>query len=292
MALRTFVQDSAGNLVVNPAKMYVQPYILLPDSPNEAVTVAANSASQPLVLTGPQEGPFEAFFLAARCTSLAIRVTFEYRKRQLQNYGIHGQTILGCQYLNVVANGFVGYILPETLWLLPRETLIIQATDLSGDTNILKFSLHGRLYSVGATPTSVSEIPKTLNMANRSMQMSAPFWYTTENPPLTLSANQTVQTSIHIGRDGAFELHKIGAYSTGAFSVVIYDPNSGRRLTSGAVHSDLLTGNAWFPYILAEPLFMKRNSWLKLDITDLSGSENSIYLTLAGRRIYQGDEGL
>ena len=290
MSTKLYIRDRAGRLRVNPAKMFVQHYTLLPDAPNQAVTIAANATSAPLVFTGPQEGPFEGFLLAGRGTSLALGVTFDFRRRNLQNYPIHGQTILGGQV--PAATGFLGYVLPETLWLLPKETLVVQLQDLSGQENTVKLAIHGRIYTVGATPAAVKNTPDVLKLANQADQQSTPYFYTTHNPPLSLTALQTQSPSIHVGQDGAFELHKIGSVSTGAFSIQLYDPNSGRKLTSSAVHSDLITGNAYFPFILPEPLFIKRNANINFDITDLTGAPNTIYLTFAGRRICAGDEGL
>lgn len=300
--LETFLveKDSLGNIkrrFVNPSTLYVRPYVLLPDPPNEAITVAASSISSPVVMTGPQDGPFEGFMVTAYATSTAYMVyDLEHRRRKLLSGPIHSETMLGGQIFpaGLASLGISPYYLPETIWLMPHETLVWQFQDLSASPNVVKIALIGRIFCVGTAAETQKLLDAKSKEARYNNQVSAPFWYTTNEQPFVLTAGQTRNTTVQVAADGAFQLFKVSCRSDYTFTLRIFDPVSGRRLTSGPVHSNLLaTNTAQFPFIFPEPLLVKRNAWIQLELVNLNAAQtNNIYLTFAGRRIYTGDENL
>ena len=288
---------------VNPKKLYVQHFSLTPQPPGDVVTIPGTGTSGPLVFQGPQEGVFEGFqiMLTATAPGSLLLTKMDHRiTRSLISGFIHADSIFGIPIMPGAGAGLgvFPYYLPETLWLRRTETLAIQFQNLSGQNNIVRCVMHGRLY-VQQLADSLAANSDAIQKAEILNLTTAPFFFTTSSQPLAdgvaahgISALATVKTTINIANDGAFELGKISGSSTGAFTLKIYDPNTGRVLTNQPIHSDLIVGSSAFPYILPEPLFMKRSGYLNLEITDLSGNVNDIYLTLAGRRIYSGDQSL
>jgi hypothetical protein len=113
-----------------------------------------------------------------------------------------------------------------------------------------------------------------------------PFFQTV--PDQTLTGNQTAAPVDFITRAGDFVLLGLVAQSTGAFSTRIYHKGEGRYLDNGRVRSANLWGSAQYP-TFTRAKFFKANSTVSFELTDLSGSTNTIRLYLIGRQASPGD---
>lgn len=101
-----------------------------------------------------------------------------------------------------------------------------------------------------------------------------------------VAANQTVQDSIKVSADSSFIACQVTGASTGDYLVMLRIDNSDRILMNRPVHSSAFVGTAERPHRFPKPLFIAANATISLDITDLSGAQNEIYLTLVGYKVY------
>lgn len=292
----TFRRDAQGRWRVNPDKLRVLPFSSTLDTPNAAPAVAANSSAGPFPLSAPYHGPFEIFEIAVQATSLDFTLEFFYRRRNLQNYPIHARSVLGGEIPQATNIGYGSSLLVETLWLEPQETLGVKFTDLSGSSNTIRFVAHGRLYLRDEIDAISPGLKEYISGKQRGNNVTQPFWYAAADPttgavPWAIASQATENQTLHIGEDGSFELRKITGISTGDYTIQFTHP-SGRQLSNQPIHNEVTVGRAPFPFFFREPLFLKRGTNLQIQITDLSVATNNVYLTLAGRRIYAGDEGV
>jgi hypothetical protein len=111
-----------------------------------------------------------------------------------------------------------------------------------------------------------------------------PYWYSTQN--LSFLANTTQQLSIKITAEAAFIATDLRAVTTGSCTLFIRVDASDRQLMNQAQNIANIAGTAQRPGFLAKPWLIPANSTLTIDVTDISGSTNSIYLTLNGFKLY------
>jgi len=283
---------------VDPAVPYIQPYYLLPLDGRHTVTIAANGASNQILFEGPQEGAFEGAMLLGTATSPLILVTqFEHRNRNLIVRPIHAATMFGGQIVptGLATLGVSPFYMQETLWLLPRERLVINLMDLSGSENTVRLAIAGTLYVLAGSEAARQMIGGVSQLALRKSQISLPFWYTPEPTAgelsIVLAASATMQGNILISSEAAFNWKKTTSYHDYPYEITFYEPFSGRPLSPAPVHCDLITGTGMFPFVSKEGLFLKPSSRLNFTITNLSAThENAIFLTLHGQHIYSGLE--
>jgi hypothetical protein len=116
-----------------------------------------------------------------------------------------------------------------------------------------------------------------------------PYFYSFNNTVLSgnaVQANATVQNSIKITADAAFVAMDIRAVVNSDFLLFLRTDSSDRQLMNQPVHSSILCGTGQRPAPLNKPFLIPANTTLSFDITDLSGAQNEIRLTLAGFKIY------
>ena len=112
-----------------------------------------------------------------------------------------------------------------------------------------------------------------------------PYWLTTETP-VVVGANATAQFDLKIGDDGHFEGFTVNAVRTGNFAWELTEPKTQQTIMNGLVTADTGLGDANFPMIWPTGFVIPSGFRLRLGITDLSGAENTIFFTIAGRKIY------
>ncbi len=116
-----------------------------------------------------------------------------------------------------------------------------------------------------------------------------PYQYSFNNTVLSnnaVAANATVQNSIKITADAAFVAMDIRAVVNGDFLLFMRIDSSDRQLMNQSVHSSIFAGTGQLPAPLRKPLLLPANTTLSFDITDLSGVQNEIRLTLSGFKVY------
>jgi hypothetical protein len=100
-------------------------------------------------------------------------------------------------------------------------------------------------------------------------------------------ANGTAQASIKVSADAAFIATSVRGSSTGDYLLFARIDNSDRQLMNVPTHSNAFTGTGQRPAPLAKPLLLPANTTISLDITDLSGQANDVYLYFFGFKLYQ-----
>ena len=113
-----------------------------------------------------------------------------------------------------------------------------------------------------------------------------PYWLTTEGGPIVLGANATQLVTIRPGEGSQFEAFTISCVSTGNFEVEVKEVKSGQTLMNGLITRDNSIGNYQFPTILPCKYLVPGGNYLSLRFTDLSAAPNTIWFTIAGRKIY------
>jgi hypothetical protein len=112
-----------------------------------------------------------------------------------------------------------------------------------------------------------------------------PYWVTTETP-ITLGANANTTVTIRPGESSQFEAFTIAAVSTGNFGLEIRDARTGNSIINGQITQTNAIGTALLPTILPCKYLIPGGNYFSVRVEDLSGAPNTIYLTIAGRKIY------
>jgi hypothetical protein len=290
--VKTLIEVPDGRILgIDRRRMYERPFALLTNPPANAVAITANQSSAQVSLSVAGAGPLEITGLAAKRTGAALvslMVQDGRTQRIIMSGAVHIDTIFGNATL-AGSNGFLPYKLPETLFVDELRSLIAQFTDISGSDNTVYPALHGVRY------TKLQNDPRLIRMRQRMAQreyMSLPFWYTFDSRSnVVLTALASGSYPITIGNDHHFDLQTITAVSTGAFSLNLVDSATGESIIDApsgnnyGVSSELMIGNASYPFKLHEPILFLSSQKLIATITDLSNSGNTIYLTFGGSAI-------
>ena len=107
---------------------------------------------------------------------------------------------------------------------------------------------------------------------------------------IVIGANATGQFHVVIPNNYHFTIKKITAVqANGAaptpFSIRYFD-QKGNELGNGALDSRAVTGIGLQPELLRQPFTVERNRILRLEITDLSGAPNPIFIAFTGAAHY------
>ena len=286
MSIPLFLRSTKNNLVyLNELKQYVQPYWLVPqDIGNRGFLAVPANTQRHCVVVPDQNGPFEGSYITADVPSgglMNVRINEPGANRDLMNRDILLQTIF-----TPVPGAQNPFVLPETLWLEARQSLLLYFTDLSGLLNSVQPVIHGRKFNLRQARAGLAD--KFLAKRRLQRKVTTPYFYTTDQP-VTLAVGAIAQrANIQVDDAGHFVAYKITCWSQGPFEYRIIDGTSGATL-SGAVYiaNTQGAGIAAFPYILPEPWFIPKNRILTLEFNNLRvGLTNNIFLTITGRRIY------
>ncbi len=116
-----------------------------------------------------------------------------------------------------------------------------------------------------------------------------PYWYSFQNTTLqnnAIAANAVIQNSIRISADSAFIACAAQGTSDGDYTIFMRQDASDRQLMNIAVNSNAFTGTAERPGFFHKPLLLAASTTVSFDVTDLSGSTNQVWFTLAGFKVY------
>jgi hypothetical protein len=116
-----------------------------------------------------------------------------------------------------------------------------------------------------------------------------PYFYSLSNTVREgnpIAAGATVQNSIKITADAAFVAMTARGVVNGDMLIFMRTDSSDRQLMNKAVHSSSFLGTGQRPAPLHKPFLIPANTTLSFDLTDISGAQNEIQLTLAGFKIY------
>lgn len=308
--------ENTGKLVQHELKRYMRPFMLTTDP--VTVTVPANGVSDPIPMVIDNKGHFEVLYSMAQATSFNFTLKImepggDGRLRPiLMNREIHARTIcsgFGTAPLGTSGETFTAadspgrpFIWPEPLFLNVGKygrAVFVEFRDLSGSSNVIRFSLHGRrYYHYNATPEVQRKIERLYKQ-----RISMPFFYTTDRD-VSLASLASGTFDMRISDDAWFEVWKKAAFSDqtvadqangASYTVQPVEKNDDRRLICGTLdglnpdvyvtRGDLYFGDAEFPWLCEEADMYEPNSQLMFRLENLVAATNRIWITYAGRRI-------
>ncbi len=208
-------------------------------------------------------------------------------QRQYMNFPIHVQTFAG--------SGQLSARLTENLMLPTRHQLNLTLSNNGNTAYNTNLFFIGRLFDTWSTnlqkyPEDRKAMLTEINRLLERRKYVTPYWLTTYGGPVTIPANQSVDIDTPIGSEGHFECSEIMRYfpggdqTAGAFELEILNPQTRQSLMNGKIHSYMI-GNAFNPQPFPAHFIIPAGQTLRFRIKDLSGSANTVYLTLRGMKI-------
>jgi len=99
----------------------------------------------------------------------------------------------------------------------------------------------------------------------------------------TLSANETKTVGIDIPEGVRFSAHKLHFKSTGSFKIIrIYDKATNQTFSAGAWYSDMIKDRSANVCHFPVPLEVTGPTTIMFEVTDTSGSSNTVVIGLMG----------
>lgn len=272
---------------INPAKPFIRAY-WIPGVGQDGLPVVtlAGGGSANVDFVIDDQGHFDWKYLEGVSTGSFVLKFFDVGKnRLLQNKPVHSSLIVG--------NAQRPFVLPENYFFNvgdSQRVLQCRITDISGQTNTVRLTLHGRkFYHKDADPDVAMKMRSVFGDGERTYSY---FLTPQENDdttglPPTLPALGTLTLTMQSDAGSDTELKKLMAVSTtgGAFTVNIFDRSKNKFLMNDVVVNTETFGNAEFPFIFADSFLLERQKYLFFYLTDLSGAPNVVYLAAAGRRL-------
>jgi hypothetical protein len=181
-------------------------------------------------------------------------------------------------------------MMSEMLMMPSRHALLATFAKLSGGATSAKMWFAGKAFypyapELNKFPQDRQTMIKYIGEWLERRKHIAPFWITT-NTNLLAQGNQTVEADMLVGDDGHFEgSHLVVLATSMNFEFQIYNPLTKQTYMNIPIHADANTGDASNPQEFAIPLFIPSGNRVRVRVTDLSGSANTIYFALRGRKI-------
>jgi len=282
MQIDTFKRDRrTGQYLFDNLVFSVKPYFLNPDNSSlnssnpEQIQMAASSASAQIPIQSVEEGGVEISKLTCqRNAACLIEIADETRKHKITGRPCHVDTIFG--------DGMEPFVLPESVFIGRKEPLLFRATDISGNANNIRpvFVSQRIITDRARDPKLDAYLVERQVRSRYALPYLCPL---DENPALDGDAEG--EYNFTEDARGHFEVRKLTYKSTGVFKFKITD-ETGQSLTNNWVYSSAGLGTAHEPFILPTPWVIKAGGIVKFTIKDLSGSSNTIYLTLSGRMLF------
>jgi len=287
MSIPLFKRSRKTNLVyLNELKKYVLPWWLVPQNivnRNDGILAVPANATRNCMMTPDQNGPFEGMYLTCDLFGgdMTVRINDAGFTRDLMNRDVLVSTIM-----TPAPGGQNVFILPETLWLEQRHSLLFTFTDQSGAANSVRPVLHGRKFFLRQAPAGLGD----RFLARRRMQrkVSTPYWFTTDQAVQLANGAAGARANITIGGEGHFVAYKITCQSDGPFEFRLIDGETGAALSGSVFVSNTnCTGIGMDPYVFPEPWFIEKDRLITVEMNNLNAlGANNIWFTMSGRRIY------
>lgn len=300
----SFARDAAGRLCINPRKLDVESFHLVPDLSNslqsnpalpnfDAVAVPALGQTAPILFTVSQDGPVELFYASHHrddfTNNILVDIYDEGLKRHLMNRAVPIDCVFGRTLIGGVGggSGFGPFILPESLFLHSSRALQLRFSNPVAAPPAFKYVwpvFTGIRYYGYSNPAAA--LAQEVEKRAAEARISTPYWMTTEQD-ITIAAGLGIATGwMQIAAEAHFEAYKPLYYADGDFEYAITDRRNGRQMMNRPVHCRAGLGTAAFPMIWPQDKLWQANSQVQVDFRDLSGMPNNIFMVFAGRRIY------
>lgn len=284
----TLINMKSGRVMaLDKRRLDETPFFLLTNPPNNQITVPAGASSKEVAMRVSGEGPMQLIMIGGNTAVSALVRLYTRDGNQmalLMNNPIHSGTMMG--------SGGNMYPLVEALYVDEDRALSAVFSSLDPDNDVT-FSF----CAVGAKYTKLQDDPSLARVKKRlkdSQFESIPYWYTLDKNKATLTPYQSASYQITIDPGHNFEIHQIGCFSNSGnqFSIDIIDMTKGESIiqaprgTHYEVNNLLLCGtNGGYPYKLNEPIIVFGGQRLLVNLTELGGEDNEIYVTLGGRAL-------
>lgn len=105
-------------------------------------------------------------------------------------------------------------------------------------------------------------------------------------PIISVASNSNNRGVLTNNRDGHIELVKLTYTSTGDFLILFKDEGAGRQLQNRPVHIRTIGGTGQMPGILPSNIVLDPSRSLYVEVTDISGAPNTIWMHLSGPKYY------
>ena len=290
--LPTYLKRPDGALVVNKTKRHVRSFWLQGDPRTLALTAAGTPGDTLLAVPFQvdTQGHFEWAYIMAHAvdsngvvnSDFTIKIFDPGTRRDLMNEEIHAGTLAG--------TGRRPGILVETYFLNTENAerqLQISVRNLRALPNNIQITLHGRRWYHKEAPPDVQQM---MREKFKNKERTTTYWLTTKNGAFTLAAGAELVNSaapiIEADDEADSEVFKITAVSTGEFEFRLREIATNRFISNEFVRKENGWGDAEFPFVFQETLLIERNYDVAVDIRDLSGAPNTVYLTTHCRRLW------
>lgn len=282
-----------GKIVVNELKRYVKPFWLTTEP--ESVVLGPDGESDPIPMMLDNKGSYEifqAFFNSSQPEGFTVKIFTPDTRATLMNRQVHVATIASGGGVTTPEGAFPAtssagrpFRWPESYFLDVEDkgkAVMCVFRNLSAtQSNTIRFVLHGlRWYHMQAP----AWIAKRMKHIYRERLSTFPFFYTTEQFA-ELPALGTVNSEIRFTDEAYVEWVKSAVFRTGPFDVRIREKENGRRFMTNPIRDSLVFGNGEFPFLNWETSLFEPNYKLIFELTDASNAPNTVWLTLACRKL-------
>lgn len=284
MQIQAFDVNEQGNYEFNAATLAIKPYWLTPENSSinsadpEEIEMGASASSAEIPIYTIDEGVIEISDLTCyRTYTCTVMLKDDARKQLITGRPCHVDTVFG--------SGTRQFRLSESLPLRKNQAILMSCTALTANATAIKPVFAGQRILVDriAGPGGIEVRKKIVEREIRARYVLPYMCPLDEEPSMTGNDTKvyyfTQQSIAH------FEVRKLTYVSTGAFKFKITD-ESGNQLCNDWLYSTAVLGTADYPYLLPTPWVIQAGGKVKFEIKDLSGSANTIYLTLCGRQLF------
>jgi hypothetical protein len=286
------IDPKTGRQVVNDLKRFIKPFTVTLEG--GSLTLPAYGESGPIPLEIDGQGPFEIFrasFVSEQAQGYTVELLDADNRAVLTNREVHVATIASGNGTTTLLSGAFPpstsggrpFIWPTTYFMDPSEggMIVVNFRNLSGSENTIKFALHGRRWLYLQAPDHIAQ---RMAQIYRSKPRIQPFFYTTDQM-VELAGDASGNFVSRFGDDGWHELVKLMSISTGNFNVQISEKVTGKRYMQQFLPNPLVFGSAEFPFLMFEESLYEPNFRLNFGLVDTSGETNTIWITMAGRKL-------
>jgi len=267
-------------IMPNPPKQHVRSF-WIPPSEGESVVVGALGTTE-LNFEIDSQGHFDWCYIVGISTGAFLLEFFDPgSQRLLQNRPVHSTTVVG--------SGRRPFRLPQPYFFNvgnAQRSLQCTLTDLSGAENTVRLAVYGRrFYHHEAPPAVAAEIEKKFGGGWRTYSYFLVPKESVDGQGIVVGAGLSDTFTLDMDNDAHTELTKLMFSSTGNFIFRLRERDTNRALMTDFIHVLSGMGNAEFPFNFADGYLLEANKQLLVEITDISGAENTIFITAAGRRL-------
>lgn len=264
----------------NPPKQHVRSFWIPPSEGENVVLTGLGSTEVNFEIDS--QGHFDWCYIVGVSTGgYLLRFFDPGSQRNLQNQPVHSTTVVG--------SGQRPFRLPQPYFFNvgnSERVLQCRLTDLTGVSNTVRLAIYGRrFYHHEAPPDVAQEIAKKFGGGWRTYTYFLVPEESVDGQGVSVGALASDTFTLNMDNDAHTELTKLMFSSTGNFLFRLRERDTNRALMTGFVHNLSGMGNAEFPFNFADGYLLEANKQLLIEITDISGAPNTIFITAAGRRL-------